>query len=194
MAETKIGTLLNAAGESKLSAVFAPNIVDKIVDIVKVHLPIEELDTNTLTGKGLADSLTTLSPALCAALLGLTLDPEQLKDQPEMELTNNLADLDPKGKSIRSMIAFLMSLLLFGAVIGYDILLWKICYSALRLPTLEEIALPILAPGVIMITYFGFLKNERKGLLEFAVNNTPMGGPMLKAARAVMATNSRTGS
>lgn len=191
MADTKIGALLLVAGESLVANAFPPAVSERIVEIVKAHVPTEQLDLTTLTGKGLIDSLSTLPPGLSEALLNLTIDLDQLKDQSEMALTDNLADADPRGKSIRPTIALLMSLLLFGAVIGYDVLLWKICYAALRLPTLEEMALPIVAPGVIVITYFGFLKNERKGLLEFAINNTPLGGPLVKAARGVVAANSR---
>ena len=69
---------------------------------------------------------------------------------------------------------------------GYDVLLWIVCFRDGRLPATEEMLLPILAPGVIVVTYFGFMKRERTELMGLLINKTPIGGMAMGAAQRVL--------
>ena len=182
----KIGDLLSGVGDAPLGATYHPAVVQEILKVAGKAIDLPESDIQNLTANDLKTKLSALPESIVAAVNEAVIDPLQLKDQSELDLTENLADVDPVGKTFRPTIALLMALLLFAAVVGYDALLWIVCYEAQRLPTIEEMLLPILAPGVIVVTYFGFMKRERQEIIGMLLNKTPLGGMAVGAAQKVL--------
>lgn len=182
----KIGDLLTGVGDAPLGATYHPAVVQEILKVAGRAVDLPEADLQNLTANDLQAKLSALPEAVRTAVNEAVVDPLQLKDQSELELTENLADVDPIGKTFRPTIALLMALLLFAAVVGYDVLLWIVCFRDGRLPATEEMLLPILAPGVIVVTYFGFMKRERTELMGLLINKTPIGGMAMGAAQRVI--------
>ena len=182
----KIGDLLSGVGDAPLGATYHPAVVQEILKVAGKAIDLPESDIQNLTANDLKTKLSALPESIVTAVNEAVIDPLQLKNQSELDLTENLADVDPVGKTFRPTIALLMALLLFAAVVGYDALLWIVCYEAQRLPTIEEMLLPILAPGVIVVTYFGFMKRERQEIIGMLLNKTPLGGMAVGAAQKVL--------
>ena len=187
----KIGDLLSGIGDAPLGAALHPAVVQEVLRVVGQAVDLSETDAQSLTATDLRNKLAAIAEPLAKAVNDSVIDPAQLKDQSEMELTQNLADVDPIGKTFRPTIALLMALLLFAAVIGYDILLWKVCFTENRLPKLDEMWLPIIAPGLIVISYFGFMKNERRELLTALLTKTPAGNLATGVAQRVLSTTKK---
>ena len=96
-----------------------------------------------------------------------------------------LANVDRSGGKIRPIIASLMAVLLFVSIIAYGCLVWKISYDASTLPMWTELIIPIGIPVTIVWSYFGFLKAERRELMELVIQRTPAGSALVKLGTAL---------
>ena len=103
-----------------------------------------------------------------------------LSDEEGVDMSEILANVDRSGGKIRPVIASLMAVLLFVSVIAYGVLVWNIAYETKALPSWEALIIPIGIPITIVWSYFGFLKAERKELLEAVIQRTPVGNALVK--------------
>lgn len=191
MEGSKLVDILKAAGGAALSTVMPLKAISTIATLIEAILPESDIDVNVVTGDELLERINALSPEVQAIIFERRFDLERLKVEGENELTQSLADADSSGKTFRPLIALVMAVLLGGAVVGYDILLWKICLVQLRLPLIEELAIPIGVPGLIVLTYFGYLKSERTEIFKALLARSPVGMVSAGAAQKVLDVVSR---
>lgn len=191
MEGSKLIDILKAAGGAALNTVMPVKAISSIATLIEAIMPDSDIDVNTVTGDQLLERINALSPEVQAIIFERRFDLERLRIEGENELTQSLADADSSGKTFRPLIALFMAVLLAGAVIGYDILLWKICLSELRLPLLDELWIPIGVPGLIVLTYFGYLKSERTEIFKAFLARSPVGMVSAGAAQKVLDVVSR---
>lgn len=179
MQESRLIDLLKAVGGAALSVALPVKTADAIVGVVNAVLPpgTAPLDSKSVTGQAIMDQISQLAPEVQKAVTERTFDLEQQAQEAEEELTQSLADVDSKGRSFRPTIAVGMAVLLAIDIIGYNTLLFLSCigWANVRLPTWDELTIPILVPALIVVTYFGFAKRERAELLSLVLNHTPAG-------------------
>lgn len=173
---SKIVDILKAAGSAALSTLYPIKVIESIVSIISVLTDDkQETDLTAITGEQLKSRIEALPPELQAAVLQKVLDIEALSMEQELEMQKTLSDLDSRGKTFRPSIALMMALIAALNTIAYSVLMFWICYGANRLPSSEELLVPLGIPLVLVWTYFGFLGKERKEILSFLVNRTPVG-------------------
>lgn len=173
---SKIIDILKAAGSAALSTIYPIKVVESIVSIVSVLADDkQDTDLTSVTGEQLKQRIESLPPELQAAILQKVLDIEALSMEQDLEMQKTLSDLDARGKTFRPSIALLMAIIAALNTIAYSVLMYWICYGANRLPSSEELLVPLGIPLLLVWTYFGFLGKERKDILGFLVNRTPAG-------------------
>lgn len=173
---SRVKDIIKSAGSALLSSVFPMKAVEAVVGSVNALLTVEEkLDPAKVTGVELSDKIYSFPEGVQTHILDLEFDLEHFALESDLEMQQVLADADMKGGSFRPIIALMMAGLLFVGIVAYGFLLWEICRAAGRLPNWEELTIPFGIPFLIVVTYFGFLKKERKELLELILQRTPAG-------------------
>lgn len=188
---SRIKDLLRAAGGAALATVLPLKVVNSVLGVISAVLPDEtqaQLDPTKVTGNELLDLISQLPVEVQTTVLERRFDLEKQVMEAELELTQNLADADRKGKSFRPSIALMMALLLAGNTIMYCVMLWKICMTAdvPRMPVWDELVIPIGMPFLIVVTYFGFMKKERGELVQALLQNSRAGNVASGVAQKVL--------
>ena len=188
---SRLKDLLRAAGGAALSTVLPFKAVGAILAVISAILPEEQqthLDPTKVTGNELLELIGSLPADVQTTVLERQFDLEKQAMESELELTQNLADADLKGKTFRPTIALLMSLLLAGNTVMYCVMLWKVCMSGAvtRMPSWDEMVIPIGMPFLIVVTYFGFMKKERGQIIEALLQNSRIGNVAGGVAQKVL--------
>ncbi len=168
----KIEELLKAAGDTPLPLFYPDDTVRFIYDTVYSKVPDVTLDEELGTGDALLAKLLTF-PEVTANEIRNTQVSQELED--EGDYRDVLANLDARGKLMRPFIAGLMALVLFVEIVGYSYLVYLTAISTNQIPSWESLVVPIGIPLTIVWSYFGFLRSERKELIQTIIQNTPVG-------------------
>lgn len=173
---SKIIDILKAAGSAALSTIYPIKVVESIVSIVSVLADDkQDTDLTSVTGEQLKQRIETLPPELQDAILQKVLDIEALSMEQDLEMQKTLSDLDTRGKTFRPIIALMMAVIAALNTIAYSVLMYWLAWKAGKMPSNEELIIPIAVPLLLVWTYFGFLGKERKEILAFIANRTPAG-------------------
>lgn len=176
--------IIATLGGAALQAVF-PKEAPAIIADINAVLPAEKQLTTEATGPELTAALDELSPADRLALLNREYDFRLAELDQETDVTQILANADIKGKTLRPSIAFLMAVVLIVNVEAYGYLLYQKALGGADV-TWDQLSIVIGVPFAIVISYFGFLKNERTRIFEMVLNRTPAGALAGKGAEAVL--------
>ena len=180
LTQLTLSDCLDRAGDVELTKFFPTTIVSQInAAIESSALELQD----PVTGNSLKTAIGNLSSELQPALLNATI--EMLGSPEEVDMSEILANVDRSGGKIRPIIASLMAVLLFVSIIAYGCLVWKISYDASTLPMWTELIIPIGIPVTIVWSYFGFLKAERRELMELVIQRTPAGSALVKLGTAL---------
>ena len=156
--------LLEDSGDIPLASLYSPMVNTAIEQLCGSYgIPIA---SQRITGGELLNIVNKVVPP---EQLGSVLDlPLRFEDVLPVTVSpdNILADSDVRGKRSRPFIALTMALVLLIAQLGYDYLLYEFCVQNNRLPTWDELLVPIAIPLTIVWSYFGFLKSERQELVK----------------------------
>jgi len=195
MADTRVGDLIAGTPDSPLANALHPVVFSALIGLISNYVSLADINQSEITGNQLLAKVKSLPDGVGDFVLNKTVDPEALTADNDDALTQNLADIDPRGKFLRPLIAGTFCVMVFVAVVGYDLLLWQICSEAKRLPTFNEMLIPIIVPGFIVMSYFGFLKRDRRELLQMLLQRTPAGAVLTSVLQnAAVSSKSKSGN
>ena len=157
--------LLEDSGDIPLSSLYSPMVNTAIAQLCSSY-QIDTSNRSLVCGNELLDLVNkVVPPEQLDSVLNLPLRFEDVL--PVVHAPDSiLADSDVRGKRSRPFIALTMALVLLVAQLGYDYLLYHFCVANGRLPSWNELIVPIGIPLTIVWSYFGFLKAERQELIR----------------------------
>lgn len=176
--------IIATLGGAALQAVF-PKEAPAIIADINAVLPAEKQITPEATGTDIQAAIADLPTEERLALLNREYDFRMAELDQETDVTQILANADIKGKTLRPSIAFLMAVVLIVNVEAYGYLLYQKALAGADV-TWDQLSIVIGVPFAIVISYFGFLKNERTRIFEMVLNRTPAGALAGKGAEAVL--------
>ena len=181
---TFLAGILATLGGSALQTLFPQQAPTIIADLNAVLPETQQLTVDS-TGLDIQTAIQSLPPELRLPLLQREYDLRQAELDQETDVTQILANADIKGKTLRPSIAFLMAVMLIVNVEVYGYLLYQKALSGTEIGW-DQLMIVIGVPFAIVISYFGFLKNERTRIFEMVLNRTPAGALAGKGAEAVL--------